>query len=59
MPRAVSHYGDLINQCADAQIDGRRDGETILVGKEIVRLTVRIIGKLALGVDLVHESESL
>lgn len=58
-PRAVTHYGNLINECVDDQIGEWSDGEKILVGKAMVQLTVRIIGKIALGVDLLHESESL
>lgn len=58
-PSAVSHYGKLIMECVDEQIDDWSDGETVLVGKSTMQLTVRIIGKIALGVDLLHESENL
>lgn len=58
-PRAVTHYGNLINECVDDQIGEWSEGEEILVGKAMVQLTVRIIGKIALGVDLLHESENL
>lgn len=58
-PRAVTHYGNLINECVDDQINEWTDGQEILVGKAMVQLTVRIIGKIALGVDLLHESENL
>jgi cytochrome P450 len=58
-PKAVAQYGDLIIECVDDQLAGWQDGEEIPVGKAMVQLTVRLIGRIALGVDLLAESESL
>lgn len=58
-PKAIAQYSDLIIECVDEQIAGWQNGEEVAIGKAMVQLTVRIIGKIVLGVDLLHESESL
>lgn len=58
-PRAVSQYGALINECVDDLIDSWQDGQKVHIGKEMVQLTVRMIGRISLGVDLLEESEKL
>lgn len=58
-PKAVEHYADLIVACVDDQLAAWEDGEEVAIGKAMVQLTVRIIGKVALGVDLLQESETL
>ncbi len=58
-PRAVTQYGDLIISCVDDQLEEWQDGQEIAIGKSMVQLTVRMIGRIALGVDLLAESEHL
>ncbi len=58
-PKAVTQYGGLVIECVDDQLAEWKDGEEIAIGKAMVQLTVRMIGRIALGVDLLHESESL
>lgn len=58
-PSAVAHYSDLILDCTDDQLADFKSGDSMQLGKAMVQLTVRIIGKIALGVDLLSESESL
>ena len=58
-PKAVSQYGAMINECVDDLIDSWHDGQKVHIGKEMVQLTVRMIGRISLGVDLLEESEKL
>ena len=58
-PKAVTQYSALILECVDDMLAEWKDGQEIPIGKAMVQLTVRIIGKICLGVDLLAESESL
>lgn len=58
-PKAVAKHAEMIVRCADEQIASWDDGQDVAIGKAMVELTVRVIGKVALGVDLLKSSETL
>lgn len=58
-PKAIEAYQDVVLECAEDFQKELKSGDEILIGREMMRVTLRIIGKIIFGVDLAGESAKL
>lgn len=58
-PAATESYADLVNRIADLSQQSFKDNDEIVLGREMMRITLRIIGQILFGVDLEGASARL
>ncbi len=57
--RRIAAYGEIMARYTEEQIASWRDGSMIDLAHEMMRLTLRIVGKTLFDADVLHEADEL
>jgi len=59
MPRRIATYADIMVEYSENAQQGWADGSVVDISKEMMRLTLGIVGKTLFGADVLGEAEEL